>query len=99
MRKFIFLALPLLFVSIAQARPSTWTMSCASAANMVKNSRGIVMNYGYSSKAGYLYRMFYPDSYLCRREGNYDAEYAYVKTTDSNHCWIGYYCIPSQNWP
>lgn len=97
MKKILLVALPLLFASAAQARPSTWLMTCAETANLVKNSNGIVMNHGYSNKAGYLYKMYYANPWMCQREGHYDAKRAYVRTSDVNPCWIGYECVPSDH--
>ena len=93
MKKLILLAAPMLLASIAQARPSTWEMTCAQTADLVKNSRGIVMNYGYSDRAGFLYKMYYPSQNYCFRTSNTVAVKAYAKTTDNDRCWVGWECV------
>lgn len=97
MKKLVLVAMPLLLASVAQARPNTWEMSCSETADMVRNSNGIVMNYGYSDRAGYLYKMYYPTQSHCFRMSNTVAKRAYVKTTDSNMCWIGYECVRDED--
>jgi hypothetical protein len=97
MKKMTLLALPLLFASVAHARPSTYNMSCDTAKDLVNSSRGIVMNYAYSEKAGHLYKMFYANSQSCQMQGHMDGERAYVKTTDSNSCFVGYFCVPAHH--
>ncbi len=79
-----------LMSSVAFARPSSWTMTCAQAQNLVRQNGAVVMNYGYSDRAGYLYERFVSNhSYCGMREW---AKRALVSTKDSSRCFIGYTC-------
>lgn len=79
----------LLMAGVAQARPSTYNMSCSQARSLVQTHGAIVMNYGYSESAGHLYHRFVAHEGYCRGE---EAVRAWVPTTDKNNCFIGYYC-------
>lgn len=91
-------ALAVLFLlvgSVAYARPSSWTMTCNQARALVQESGAVVMNYGYSEKAGYLYERFVANRGYCgAREW---AKPAYVQTRDNSNCRIGYTCEPSRH--
>lgn len=79
--------------SVAMARPSTWLMTCNDAERMVAQHPGIVMNYGYSESAGYLYKKYFPYTFNCQaRKGNSGWKKAVVRTSDNDRCHIGYTC-------
>ena len=90
MKKLIFAALVASFSFAAHARPSTWTMTCAQAQGMVETNGAIVMNYGYSERAGFLYDRFVAHGGYCF-SGD-EAHPAWAATSDNDRCRIGFVC-------
>jgi hypothetical protein len=78
------------FAGVAQARPDTRTMTCRQAVEFVRQNSPVVMNYGYSDRAGWLYERF--QSTPCGGRGGEDGRAAWVPTLDSPSCFIGYAC-------
>lgn len=94
MAKFIFLSI-LTLGAWAQARPTSFEMSCRQAYSLVQQRGAVVMNYGYSQSAGWLYDRFVAHSGYCE-PGEYTVS-AWVPTTDNQRCWIGYTCHRHDN--
>lgn len=80
----------LVFSGVAQARPSTYKMTCAQAQGLVQSHGAIVMNYGYSEAAGHLYHRFVAHGGYCSHHEK--ADRAWVPTTDRRNCPVGYVC-------
>jgi hypothetical protein len=79
------------FAGVAQARPDTRTMTCRQAVEFVRQNGPVVMNYGYSDRAGWLYEKF--QSRACSgRQNDNGGHAAWVPTLDSPSCFIGYAC-------
>jgi hypothetical protein len=72
-------------VSVAQARPSTTTMTCAQAADLVQANGAIVLGTG-----GHTYDRFVSHQGYCGI-GEVTRP-AWVPTRDSASCFIGYTC-------
>jgi hypothetical protein len=72
------------------ARPDTRHMTCAQARDFVLKYSPVVMTYGYSDRAGYLYSKFSARS--CRSSSDDTDVTAWVPTLDSPSCYIGYVC-------
>lgn len=79
-------------VSTAQAarRPDTRNMTCAQARDFVLKHSPVIMTYGYSYRAGYLYSRF--SAHSCRNGSDESDVTAWVPTLDSPSCYIGYVC-------
>ena len=69
--------------------PDTRKMTCREARNLVKAHSPIILQYGYSPKAGRPYSKFY--SMPCRQGDDWGPA-GWVKTSDSPSCFIGYVC-------
>lgn len=90
--KSIFALILLAGVSFAaQARPNSWDMTCAEARNLVDTNGAVVMNYGYSPAAGYLYERYVANDSYC--DSHEMAQPAYVPTTDDDSCYVGGVCV------
>jgi len=91
MKTFAFGAVALLsFASVAEARPSTYNMTCSQARDMVRTHGAIVMNYGYSDGAGHLYDRFVAHGGYC--SPHEETRPFWARTRDSGSCFIGYTC-------
>jgi hypothetical protein len=75
--------------SLAQARPSTYKMTCRQAQNLVRSRGAVTMNYG-RGPGGDLYERFVVSvGYCTMGEGAYAA---WVPTRDNPQCFVGYVC-------
>jgi hypothetical protein len=92
MKKLIFATLIATFSLAAHARPSSWTMTCQEARQLVRNHGAVVMNYGYHEAAGYLYERFVAHGGYCWSGDQPRA--AWVPTRDARSCMVGYVCEP-----
>jgi hypothetical protein len=89
MRTFIVAALVLLSATEALARPSTLSMSCSQAQNLVARRGAVVLSTG-----RYTYDRFVAGAGYCLH-GEY-ADSAWAPTRDTSHCPLGYTC---KTWP
>jgi len=87
MRRTLLIALAALLAgtAIAEARPSTVTMSCAQAAATVARAGAVVLTTG-----AHTYDRFVASQSFCLAEEL--AEVARAPTTDSSDCAVGYIC-------
>lgn len=93
MKLVLFVAFFLFTLNVNAARPSFWTMTCNDADRLVARHPGVVVNHGYSKKAGYLYSKYFPNTIHCNpRRGNPGYKKAVVKTLDNDRCDVGYTC-------
>lgn len=90
MAKFVLMAL-VMTGAWAQARPTSYQMTCDEARSLVQENGAIVMNYGYSEKAGWLYNRYVAHRGYCNPGEVIQA--AWAPTMDQDHCRVGYVCI------
>lgn len=75
----------------AQARPNTRNMTCASAAALVQSRGAIVLSTGANTFDRYVSNIRY-----C--SGAEQLQPEWVRTSDSNQCFVGYTCfVPDRN--
>ncbi len=90
------LLLSFVFASaVAQARPYTQNMTCEEANDLVNARGAVVLNYDYHPQAGWLYERFVAHGGYCVT--GEEARAAWVKTTNSAQCFIGYTCEQRTN--
>jgi hypothetical protein len=93
MTKWILFSLFAATSAIAQARPSTWTMTCDQDRALVQENGAIVLNYDYQGD-NVLYDRFVSDARYC--DPGEHLETAYVHASDTDSCIIGYVCRQHQ---
>ncbi len=85
------LVLALLSIPVAaDAMPDSTKMSCAQATATVSNAGAVVMTYGHFD-GGCLYDRFVAHGGYCMHGETTEA--AWVPTTDSADCFVGYRCV------
>lgn len=94
MAKFVFVSL-LALGAFAQARPTSFHMTCDQARSLVRQNGAVVMNYRYSNAAGWLYERFVAHAGYC--SSGEVTRAAWVPTTDKDSCFVGYTCHHRDN--
>jgi hypothetical protein len=87
--KSVSLSLAIVFAStavMAQGRPSTTAMSCASAGALVRSSHAVVLNTG-----GYTYDRFVSDQSQCPK--GQTTMPGFAPAADNPQCLVGWRCL------
>lgn len=85
MRKLTIWILLLLIPDIAYARPDVRTMTCAQATALVRQYGAVVLTTG-----RYIYDRYVAGQGYCERP--YIIQWAWVATSDTSRCLIGFTC-------